>query len=339
MKKLIKTLFFIFSLQLICFAFCFCNNSKDDPGDPEDPKVPPVENNGGYLFAHMTHASYGKLFYSVSRDGLKWETLNNKEVIIPDYSGHPDICKGGDGNFYMIGVQSTSSHNLTLYSSPDLVVWRRKDIPRSAFDVTHLGQKNEDYYVGAPKMFYDEASKQYMITWHASQPGLSEQVWWEGMRTCYILTSDFETFTKADRLLRFTGDDENMATIDVIIKKEKDTYYAIIKDERWPEKCPTGKTIRVATSKNLTGPYSNPGPAITPSWREAPVVVKSMDDKNWYLYVEDYRNAKYELFKSNSLTGSMWSEVKFTPPVARHGCVIKIDEKTYDGIVKSYTVD
>lgn len=36
----------------------------------------PVETDGGYLFAHMTNANYGKLYYAVSRDGINWETLN-----------------------------------------------------------------------------------------------------------------------------------------------------------------------------------------------------------------------------------------------------------------------
>ena len=28
----------------------------------------PVETDGGYLFAHMTNANYGKLYYAASRD-------------------------------------------------------------------------------------------------------------------------------------------------------------------------------------------------------------------------------------------------------------------------------
>lgn len=338
MKIINKLFVFILPVLFFSSSFCFCSSHDDKGNSSEDVDRPATDNNGGYLFAHMTPADYGKLFYSVSRDGLKWETLNNRNVILDDYRGHPDICQGGDNNFYMIGIQGDNAPYLTLYSTPDLVTWRRKDLDRSVFDVSHLGLQNEGSSVGAPKMFYDEDSKQYIITWHAFSPGLSGNALWESMRTCYILTSDFETFTPAQRLFNFTGDDEDMATIDTIIKKEGDTYYAIIKDERWPEKCATGKTIRIATSANLTGPYSNPGPPITPAWREAPTLVKSMDDKNWFLYVEDYRNSQYNLFKASSLTGSMWSQVEFTPPVARHGCIIRVSEKLYEGIVKAYTV-
>lgn len=335
MRKLSKALSIILFLHFVCVTFASCQGKKGV--EPEETNPPGTsDGNGGYLFAHMTNAAYGHLFYSVSRDGLKWETLNKANEIVSDYRGHPDICQGGDGNYYMIGVRDEHSPLLTLYHSSDLITWGRKDLARSVFDVSHLGQENEAYYVGAPKMFYDEASKQYIITWHASFPGLKDVPWWEGMRTCYVLTPDFETFTKAERLFNFTGSDENMATIDAIIRKVDNTYYAIIKDERWPEKSATGKTVRVATSPNLTGPYSNPGPPISPSWREAPIIVKSMDDKSWFLYVENYGEHLYELYKANSLTGSMWSKVEFTPPVARHGFIIKVNEKQYQDIVKAY---
>ena len=41
----------------------------------------PVETDGGYLFAHMTNANYGKLYYAASRDGVNWETLNNNSSL------------------------------------------------------------------------------------------------------------------------------------------------------------------------------------------------------------------------------------------------------------------
>ena len=53
----------------------------------------------------------------------------------------------------------------------------------------------------------------------------------------------------------------------------KRVYYAILKDERDPARCSeTGKTVRIATSSNLTGPYTNPGAPVTPNdmMREAP---------------------------------------------------------------------
>ena len=301
----------------------------DQAGRPGDGGTT-VSGQGGYLFVHMTDENYGRMFYSVSRDGLVWETLNDGKVILETYLGHPTLTRGGDGKYYMIGVSTGQTpHYPVLWFSDDLVVWGHRDV--SAFNY-----KNDTYYYGAPKVWYDSASGRYIITWHAGITGVDNaQEEWESKRTFYILTEDFETFTPADRLFDFTGDDADMATIDTIIEKEGDTYYAIIKDERWPDKCPTGKTIRIASSSSLTGPYTNPGPPVTPAWREAPSIVRSPDGQGWYLYTEQYPTA-YELYRCSSLAGSMWSQVAFTPPVARHGWVMRIDETQYQAIVDAY---
>ena len=320
-----------------------CGTSETGQYDPSGQPVDggaSVSGNGGYLFVHMTDQNYGRMFYSVSRDGLVWETLNDGKVILETYLGHPTLTRGGDGKYYMIGVSTGQTpHYPVLWFSDDLVVWGHRDLSPDIFDVSAFNYKNDTYYYGAPKVWYDSASGRYIITWHAGITGVDNaQEEWESKRTFYILTEDFETFTPADRLFDFTGDDADMATIDTIIEKEGDTYYAIIKDERWPDKCPTGKTIRIASSSSLTGPYTNPGPPVTPAWREAPSIVRSPDGQGWYLYTEQYPTT-YELYKCSSLAGSMWSQVAFTPPVARHGWVMRIDETQYQAIVDAYGTD
>lgn len=122
-------------------------------------------------------------------------------------------------------------------------------------------------------MFYDKDSEQYIISWHACNDPDKDD--WDSMRTLYVLTKDFETYTEPQKLFNFTGTDENMAIIDAIIRKVNGVYYAIMKDERDPAVAPeTGKTVRIATSSNLTGPYTNPGAPVTPNdmMREAPIL-------------------------------------------------------------------
>ncbi|MHC4736912.1 MAG: hypothetical protein ACYTDW_21045, partial [Planctomycetota bacterium] len=57
----------------------------------------------GYLFAHMMKGDYGRLYYSVSTDGLHWTLLNSGKRVHDNYRGHPDICRGHDERFYMTG--------------------------------------------------------------------------------------------------------------------------------------------------------------------------------------------------------------------------------------------
>ncbi|MBO5194076.1 MAG: glycosyl hydrolase family 32 [Bacteroidales bacterium] len=300
---------------------------------------PLVATDGGYLFAHMTDDNYGTLFYSVSRDAYHWETLNDGRTVLPAYYGHPDICKGKDG-YYMISVKKGTGIPL-LWHSTDLVEWTSTKLAKSIFNkISELhGYRNEETYYGAPKMFYDEESGKYIITWHAGKTGDdSDAKEWDSKRTFYILTEDFRTFTDPQFLFSFTGTDEDMATIDVIIRRMGDTYYAIMKDERTQEAAPeTGKTIRIAKSEGgLTGPYANPGERITPldRWHEAPIVVPTVDDKGFFLFTENYPK-QYDMYEAVSLDGP-WTERYFEGPKARHGCMVRINETEYQAILKAY---
>lgn len=300
----------------------------------------PAHSCGAYLFAHMKDADYGALYYSVSLDGKKWTTLNGYERIVPEYYGHPNIVRGGDGVYYMIAVSRKPVgrlHTPILYYSRDLITWKTRNLDRNAFDkVSEIGYQNEDGFIGAPKLFYDKGSNQFIITWHAFRPGTKGDELWESMRTFYMLTSDFQTFTSPARLFHFTGEDAQMATIDATIVEDRGTYYAIIKDERWSRTSPTGKTIRIAQSKHLTGPYSNPGPSVTPAWREAPTVVPQLKGSGWSIYAEEYPQ-QYNLFQAPSLSSETWMPVGIDAPErGRHGCVIRISKKQYKRIVKAF---
>ena len=291
---------------------------------------------GGYLFAHMTHADYGSLFYSISRDGYTWETLNNGRTVLPAFVGHPDICKGRNGIYYMISVKKDAGIPL-LWSSTDLLTWKSTALPKSIFNriSAAYGYKNEETYYGAPKMFYDESTDQYIITWHAGVTGNDgDPNEWASKRTFYILTSDFRTFSPPKFLFAFNGSDANMATIDVIIRKFGDTYYAFMKDERTSDVSPsTAKTIRIATSKQLTGPYGNPGNPITPlsPGHEAHTIVSNINGGGYFLYAEDYNSHTYHLFEAASLDNT-WVQRDFNAPEARHGCVIEISDSEYQAL-------
>lgn len=169
------------------------------------------------------------------------------------------------------------------------------------------------------------------------------------MKTCYILTEDFVNFTRPKRLfaaqdggdlapIYFTGADSDISLIDVIIRKFNGKYYAIMKDERWEDKAPkTHKSIRIASSDNLLGPYSNPGPSVSPNWREAPIIIRTPEGK-FRLYYENYGEHVYEMREALAIQGAPWKDAtSFYPPKdGRHGCIIHVDEETYRNIENSY---
>ncbi len=291
----------------------------------------------GYLFAHMMKDDYGRLYYSVSVDGLDWKLLNDgKRVLGEEYRGHPDICKGHDGRYYMLGNYSKNAE-IGIWVSDDLVKWTKL---RDFFpDIS----KTPDFepalrYHGAPKIFYDEASSQYLITWHSTneKPVREEpEKFWSGMRTLYVTSKDLKTFSEPKRLFSF-----DMATIDVIVRRAADRYYAIIKDERYPSfDWPTGKAIRVCHSASLLGPYSKPSPRITPNFREAPTLIPKLDGSGWHLYYEQYPGVSYGCSTAQTPAGpwyDLYCKHYKIPEGARHGCVIPITRLQYEAIIAAF---
>lgn len=312
---------------LYCISICLLITAHNSCVNPSK---------GGYLFAHMLASDYGHLYYSISRDGQNWILLNDSKRIDPIYRGHPDICMGADGYYYMIGAEKSPA-NPVLWRSEDLVSWIvARHLPDSLFIGNTTGYNANQAWYGAPKMFFDEASMNYLITWHAPETDIdSGDEMWKSMRTFYTLSPDFERFTKPQRLFNFDDSDEDMATIDVIIRKAGSTYFAIIKDERWPEDTRTGKTIRIALSANLTGPYGEPGSPVTPAWFEAPSIVPSPNGRGWYMYAENYPN-RYMLFQTDSLLGT-WSAIDINLEGVRHGCVIRINEDQYSTLTSAFS--
>ena len=331
------------TLILLLLTFAMSSNAQQ-PFPPGGSKSGESVNQA-YLFAHMKHGDYGHLYYTVSLDGLHWEELNQGKRVFEDYKGHPDICKGHDGRYYIVGNNSDDNLEIHFWVSDDLVIWEKysnytptlKDIPE---------YKDALQRLGAPKIFYDNDSKQYVLTWHTPHKngvkGDSER-YWQSQRTLYVTSKDLKKFSDVPLKL-FEWD---MGTIDVFIRKIQGKYYAIIKDERYPTvEWTTGKTIRICSSDSLLGPYSYPSDPISPNFREAPMLIPSPDGGYWYMYYEQYPGVSYGLSISRNINGPWyqvsgntnfadWDKYK-VPENLRHGCMITISRTEYDKLKKEY---
>jgi hypothetical protein len=299
-----------------------------------------------YLFAHMMKGDYGSLYYAVSLDGLHWIELNHGKVVFPEYHGHASIAKGPDNRYYLVGNQSDAAPEINFRVSEDLIHWKKfseytpdlSKIPESP----HALQR-----IGAPKLYYDIPSAQYLLTWHT--PSVPEdpkdpEAYWSSQRTIYVTSRDLIHFSDPPRRL-FSWD---MATIDVIVRPDGEGgYCAILKDERYPSyNWTTGKTIRLSFAPHLLGPYSEPCPPVSPNFREAPTLIPSPDGHDWYLYYEQYAGTSYGLSMAPRLRGPWyqaagntgvpeWNKYEMTPG-ARHGSMITITRKEYDQLVAFY---
>jgi len=326
---------------MLAMALAAKAQMPDPPGQVAAGETPKYE---AYLFAHMMHADYGKLYYSVSLDGLHWEALNGGKRVFNEYRGHASICKGPDDRYYLVGNRNDSAPDINFWVSDDLIHWKKYS------DLTPDLKHVPDYpkalaRIGAPKVFYDAPSSQYVVSWHTphdlGETNVAEP-YWASQRTLYVTSKDLKTFSEPPRKF-FNWD---MGTIDVILRKEGDSYFAIIKDERYPTlDWTTGKTVRIAKASSLMGPYSEPGVSISPNFREAPTLIPSPNGKAWYLYYEQYPGVAYGLSVASSLEGP-WFQVAgnqqpswdkyYLPPKVRHGSMLPITRKEYDALVKNY---
>jgi hypothetical protein len=108
---------------IILYSAASTNAQMPDlPGQVAPGVAPKYE---AYLFAHMMQGNYGRLCYSVSTDGLHWKMLNGGEPVFDEYRGHPDICRGHDGRFYLVGNRSDKAPDIHFWVSDDLIHWHK----------------------------------------------------------------------------------------------------------------------------------------------------------------------------------------------------------------------
>lgn len=132
--------------------------------------------------------------------------------------------------------------------------------------------------------FYDDESEQFMVVWASCVPGRFEKGIEEeenNHRLYYITTRDFKTVSKTKVLY-----DPGFSSIDaVIVKRAKNDYVMVLKDNTRPE-----RNLKIAFSDSLTGPYSPSSQPFTESFVEGPSVEKLGDD---YLIYFDVYKRKY----------------------------------------------
>ncbi len=335
----------VFAVSLLCLYTTKVAAQQPDP--PGQVKQGENAENEAYLFAHMYNKDYGGLYYSISLDGLHWEALNDSERVFDEYHGHASIVKGPEGKYYIAGNTSDGSPDINIWVSEDLINWKKHSVYTPNLKATP-NYSNVLQRIGAPKLFYDSDSGNFLLSWHTPhEEGTKEdpEKYWASQRILYVLSKDLKTFNKPPQLLF----DWNFGIIDVSINKVEDTYYAIVKDETYPTLYwPTGKTIRIARSDSLLGPYSLPSDPVSPNFREAPTLIPSPNGKIWYLYYEQYPGVSYGLSIADNLNGPWYQASGYTffsdwdkyslPKKVRHGCMITISKKEYNALVEKFGI-
>jgi Glycosyl hydrolases family 43 len=280
-----------------------------------------------YMFSYFKDNGQDGLHLAYSMDGLSWLPLHNDSSLLTPAVAKdklmrdPCIIRGADNTFHMVWTVSWNDGGIGYASSPDLVHWsEQRFIPVMKDEPTARN-------CWAPEIFYNRASKQYMIYWATTIPGRFMAGDTAGddkynHRMYYTLTKDFKTFSPTKLLY-----DKGFNVIDATIRQEGKRFIMFLKDET---KKPPQKNIRVAFSNTVNGGYSVPSAPITGNyWAEGPTVARI--NGQWIVYFDKYTQHSYGAVSSPDL--KTWTDisdqVKF-PAGARHGTVFTVSRKEFE---------
>jgi PelA/Pel-15E family pectate lyase len=274
-----------------------------------------------YLFAYFKNNGEDGLHLAWSRDGLKWQPLNDdKSYLTPTVGSQklmrdPCLVQGPDGVFHMVWTTGWDGRDIGIAHSKDLLTWSEQQaIPVMEHEPAAMN-------CWAPEIFYDAATKQYLIYWSTTIPGkfpatAGSAGKGRNHRIYYVTTKDFKTYSRA--ALFYDG---GFNVIDATIVQDGQRFVLVVKDEtELPE---AQKNLRLATSDKAVGPYSKASAPFTRSWVEGATVLKHNGD--WIVYYDMYRDHRYGALSTRDWrTWQDLTEKLEFPAGARHGTVFPV---------------
>jgi hypothetical protein len=288
--------------------------------------LPPPAPTGGYVFTYFNNNGEDGLHLATSPDGYHWSAAGNGKSFLTPLVGEsklmrdPCVLLGPDGVHRMVWTDSWSGGTIGYARSKDLIHWfDQKAIPVMKDEPTTLNS-------WAPEVHYDPKNQQYLIFWSSTIPGRFSNTEQTGdkaagdahynHRIYSTTTKDFETFT-ATKLFYDPGFD----VIDATVIPVGSRFHLIVKDETL---LPAAKkNLRIASSDDINGPYTNLSEPFTRQWVEGPTAIQIGADV--IVYYDCYKDKHYGAVRSKDM--KTWEDVTSQmvfPPGLRHGTVIAV---------------
>lgn len=302
-----------------------------------------------YMFVHFVgseqSADEEQIYFSVSRDGKNWTTLNDKNPVLRSDVGEmgvrdPYIMRSPDGEkFYIIATDlsiynrggdwdctngasdKAGSKNIVVWESDNLTDWSSARLARVAPD-------NAGCF-WAPECVWDENEQAYMVFGACSTSDND----YGAMRIFKTYTVDFEEFTPAEEFMNVW--DRNLGVIDTTIVQDDDgKYYRIFKTDR----------IEMETADSLEGPWTtvNTNVHSIASNVEGPTICKINGSDKWALMVDGLggsgANAKgYHPIVTDDLSQGQFAlsdDIVMPADITiRHGAIMPITSEEYGRLI------
>lgn len=279
-----------------------------------------------YLFTSFHEPADAGLRMLYSYDGKNWTDLDT--VLLQPKVGNqkvmrdPSMVQGPDGTFHLVWTSSWRGDlGFGYASSKDLLHWSEQQfIPVMKNEPTTVN-------VWAPELFYDDEAKQYIIIWASCIPGRFERGIEEDSnnhRMYVTTTTDFKTFSDTKLFL-----DPKFSVIDaVIVKRKKDDYVLVLKDNTRPE-----RNIKVAFGPSPLGPWKNISKPFSGNFTEGPSVVKLKDE--WLIYFDSYQKKIYEAVATKDFVTfeNVTTNVK-VPEGHKHGTIVQVKKRVAHRLIR-----
>ena len=284
-----------------------------------------------FVFSFFRDNGQAGVYLAVSDDAKNWQEANGgKPVLVPQVGGKltrdPSVCRGPDGTFHMVWTTSWNDKGFGVAHSKDLLNWSEQ-----AFVAVNRDEPNARN-TWAPEIFYDDATRQYVVIWSTTINGLFSETKEQGdggynHRVYCTTTADFKTW--APKRLFYDG---GFNVIDAFLFKKDGRYGLIVKDETLKPK-PQKNLHVVWSSGGVTGPWLAAGPAFTDNreaWAEGPAVIRV--GAQWLVYFDKYNKGGYGAVETKDF--QTFTPVKVSLPKGiRHGTLVAVDEAVARGLM------
>jgi len=281
----------------------------------------PTKQDSLWLFVSFKDPGDGGIWFSLSKDGLKWTPANNDQpLLIPDLSKgkmrDPFICRGIKNDFHLLWTSGTGRIGHAV--SSDLVNWSEHQL------IPILPDDKRILNTWAPEMIFDQEKSEWVIFWSSTIKGdfpkTDGQVENEKNHRIYSMTTkDWKTFSNPKLFF-----DPGYPVIDATIFQDKENYLMVFKDERrWPMQ----KQLRTAQSKSIYGPWLEISEPITENWTEGPSLITL--DGSFVIFFDAYKEDK-RMGAIRSQDFRNWEKVSEDlefPERYKHGSFLKISQK------------
>ncbi|WP_114782532.1 glycoside hydrolase family 43 protein [Botryobacter ruber] len=317
--------FSLLLLSLVLLASC-SSTTSDSNADNTGVAVEGAESKEVYMFTSFHEPADEGLRLLYSYDGYKWDSVGG--VFLKPNAGEgklmrdPSMVQGPDGTYHLVWTTAWRGDKGFGYaSSKDLINWSDQKF------VEVMAHEPETVNVWAPELFYDEENERYIIIWASTIPnrferGVEDEK--NNHRMYYTTTKDFNTFTETKLF-----SDPGFSIIDaVIVKREKDDYVLVLKDNTRPN-----RNLKVAYGDTPLGPWKNVSEPFTGNFVEGPTVLKLGDE--YHIYYDVYEKKIYGASKTKDFKTFTDVTDQMSFPVGhKHGTIFKSNEKVLEGVKK-----